>query len=103
MHRLTRFVVAASAVFVLLGFCSAPARAQVVPPWLPGVSVKLLVRALEFRDVVREEILERLDRYPIRYPRPLPTPPVILPVIEPGLAPKPAAAPRSPLGETLAP
>ena len=103
MHRLARFVVAASTAIVLLGFCSAPARAQVVPPWLPGLSVKLIVRALEFGDFVREEFREWLDRYPISRPRPLPTPPVILPVIEPGLAPKPATAPRSPLGETLAP
>ena len=101
MHLPARLVVATAVAIVLLGFCSVPARAQVVPPWLPGLTVKLCVRLIEFHDQVREEIRERLDRYPIRYPRPVPAPPVILPVIEP--LPRPAAAPRSPLGEKLAP
>jgi len=90
MHLLARVLVAASVACALLAFCSAPARAQVVPPWLPGLSVKLLVRAIEFQDLVREEIRERLDRRPLFQPRP--RPPVLLPVIEPPDDPSPARA-----------
>ena len=106
MHLLARLVVATSVAFVLLGFCSAPARAQAVPVWLPGLSVTLFIRLIEFRELALEEIRERLDRYPITYPRFLPPPvPVILPVIDPGLDPAPlrAAAARSPLEEVLVP
>ena len=90
MHLPARIVVALSVAGVLLAFCSAPARAQVVPPWLPGLSVKLLVRTIEFRDLVREEIRERLERRPLFDPRP--RPPVLLPVIEPPDDPAPIRA-----------
>jgi hypothetical protein len=90
MHLLVRVVVATSVACILLGFCSAPARAQVVPPWLPGLSIKLLVRTIEFRDLVREEIRERLERRPQFYPRPVP--PILLPLIEPPGDPTPIRA-----------
>ncbi len=106
MHFFARLVVVTSVAFFLLGFCFAPARAQSVPVWLPGVSVKLLVRAIEFRDLVREEIRERLDRYPITQPRFNPPPlPVIHPVIDPASDPPPRKprVPRPPLEEIFVP
>ena len=90
MHLPARIIVAMSMACVFLALCSAPARAQVVPPWLPGLSVKLLVRTIEFRDLVREEIRERLERRPLFDPRP--RPPVLLPVIEPPDDPAPIRA-----------
>ncbi len=96
MHLLARFVIATSVVFVLLGFCSAPARAQAIPVWLPGLSVKFIVRTMELGDLLNEAIADRLRRRPLFYPQPvLPSPPVILPVIDPATEPAPLRAPGS--------
>lgn len=106
MHFFARLIVVTSVAFFLLGFCGAPARAQAVPVWLPGVSVKLMLRAIEFRDLVREEIRQRLDRHPITQPRFNPPPlPVIHPVIDPASdpLPRPPRVHRPPLEEVLVP
>ena len=91
MHLLARVLTAASAVVALVALSPVPARAQVVPSWFPGLSIKLLVRTLEFKDLVREEIRERLERRPLIFPRPVP-PPAILPPLDLPLDPVPTRA-----------
>jgi len=105
MHLLTRLAMAFTVAFVVVSLCSAPARAQVVPPWLPGLSVKLLIRVIEFREFVDQEFRVRLDRRHMNAPRPAPPPPAILPVIDLAgeLRPVRAAAPQPVLRDELVP
>jgi len=95
MYLFVRVLTTMSVVVILVGLSSAPARAQVVPSWLPGLSITLLVRTIEFKDLVKEEIRERLARRPLFFPRPVP-PPVILPALDPPLDPAPLRAVHTP-------
>jgi hypothetical protein len=100
MHLLARVLTATSVVVALVALSSVPARAQVVPSWLPGLSIKLLVRTIEFKNLVKEEIRERLERRPLIFPRPVP-PPAILPPLDLPLDPAPTRA--APAHTTLRP